>query len=111
MLNLSGLENDLKSAFDETIPGAFEQALQETFPIKSENGDNLAKKFGEIINEQISESLAKRIASAIDYYIKSGAITGTIITVGGMTTQTAKISPVNLGNPIAGAVPNTLGIR
>lgn len=110
MLNLSGLEQDLKSAFDETLPGAFEVALQATFPEKSDAGNDMAKRFGEIINEQVAEPLAKRIASAIDYYIKSGAIKGTIITVGSMVTQTAVISPVNLGNPTAGAVPNTLGI-
>lgn len=110
MLNVSGLEQDLKAAFDETLPAAFEVALQETFPIKSEAGDDLAKKFGEIINEQLAEPLAKRLAAAIDYYIKSGSLKGTIITVGSMFTQTAVISPVNLGNPTAGAVPNTLGI-
>jgi hypothetical protein len=58
----------------------------------------------------IAEPLAERLSTAIDYYIKSGCISGTIITVGGPTTQTATISPINLGNPTAGKVPNTLGI-
>lgn len=110
MLNLSGLEQDITNAFKETLPGAFEQALSETFPEKSKAGSEMAKQFGETITELIAEPLGKRIASAIDYYVKSGSIKGTIITVGSMVTQTAVLSPVNLGNPIAGSVPNTLGI-
>ena len=111
MLNLSGLEADLKACFDETLPGAFEEAMLATLPQKSEIGDNMAKQFGETICDLLSESWAKRIASAIDYYIKSGSIYGTIITVGSPFTQTAVISPMNLGNPASGAVPNTLGIQ
>lgn len=111
MLNLSGLEADLKACFDETLPSAFEEAMLATLPQKSEIGDNMAKQFGETICDLLSESWAKRIASAIDYYIKSGSIYGTIITVGSPTTQTAVISPMNLGNPASGSVPNTLGIQ
>lgn len=110
MLNLSALEKDITDAFAETLPGAFEQALLMTFPQKSESGSEKAKQFGEAISELVSESLGQRIAAAIDYYIKSGSIKGTIITAGSPVTQTAVISPVNLGNPIAGSVPNTLGI-
>ena len=110
MLNLTGLEKDITDAFKETLPGAFEQAMQETFPEKSAAGAEIAKKFGETITDLIAEPLGKRLASAIDYYVKSGSIKGTIITVGSMVTQTAMLSPVNLGNPIAGSVPNTLGI-
>ena len=110
MLNLAGLEKDITDAFKETFPAAFEQALLGTFPETSKMAEEKAKAFGETITELTAESLGKRIASAIDYYIRSGAIKGTIITVGGPFTQTATIAPVNLGNPTAGAVPNTLGI-
>ena len=40
-------------------------------------------------------------------------IYGTIITAGSPVTQTAPINPggaVNVANPIAGKVPNTLGV-
>lgn len=110
MLNLSGLEKDITDAIKETFPNAFQQALSETFPEKSKGGEDMAQKFGETITDLIAEPLGKRLASAIDYYVKSGSIKGTIITVGSMVTQTAVISPVNLGNPVAGSVPNTLGI-
>lgn len=110
MLNLSGLENDIIDAFKETLPDALEQALTETFPEKSKAGAEIAKKFGETITDLVAEPLGKRIASAIDYYVKSGSIKGTIITVGGPFTQTATLAPINLGNPTAGSIPNTLGI-
>ena len=110
MLNLQGLTNDIVSAFNDILPGAFEQALLQTFPEKSEAGAEIAKEFGETISNLISKPLGSRIASAIDYYIKTGSLKGTIITAGSPFTQTAVISPVNMGNPVAGAVPNTLGI-
>ena len=110
MLNLKGLEKDITDAFKETLPGAFEQALLLTLPEKSKLGSEKAKQFGDTITELVAEPLGQRIASAIDYYIKSGSIKGTIITVGNMVTQTAVLSPVNLGNPVAGSEPNTLGI-
>jgi hypothetical protein len=111
MLNLDGLKGDIQAAFNETLPSAFEQALRDLMPQESTDGNERAKKFGETVDKLVSEPLAARIASAIDYYIKSGSIYGTIITVGSPFTQTAVISPINLGNPTAGAVPNTLGIQ
>lgn len=111
MLNLSGLEQDIKKAFNDILPEAFETALLATFPQKSSRANEIAKEFAKTIDELISEPLSKRLASAIDYYIKTGAIKGTIITVGSPVSQTAVITPINLGNPTAGAVPNTLGIQ
>jgi hypothetical protein len=111
MLNLSGLESKIKKCFDDTIPKAFEQAFLEFQSVETEESKEKAKQFGETFCELVSEAWSKQLASAIDYYIKSGSISGTIITVGSMVTQTAVISPINLGNPTAGAVPNTLGIK
>lgn len=110
MLNVEGLAQDIKAVFDDTMPGAFEQAFLSMFPEKTKDGDEKAKEFGKTICNLLSESWAKGIAGAIDYYIKAGSIYGTIITAGSPFTQTAVISPINLGNPTAGAVPNTLGI-
>lgn len=108
MLKVAKLENEIKKAFDETLPSAFEQALLQTMPAKSKKGSEMAKKFGETINEMVSEPLAQRIAAAIDYHVRSATIFGTVITVGSPTTQTAVInSPSALTN---GKVPNTLGI-
>ena len=79
------------------------------FPEQSKTGDNIAKKFGETVNDLISEPMAQRLAAAIDYHVRSANIYGTIITVGSMVTQTAVVnSPSPLTN---GKVPNTLGIK
>ena len=82
MLNKAALEKDIKACFDDTIPGAIEQAFKVFLPQESNDGNDKAKKCGEVFCNLVSESWAKRISSAIDYYIKSGAIKGTIITVG-----------------------------
>lgn len=109
MLKVDKLESEIKKAFDETLPGAFEQAVLLIFPEKSKTGDDIAKKFGETVNDLISEPLAQRLAAAIDYHVRSATIYGTIITVGGMVTQTAMInSPSAITN---GKVPNSLGIK
>lgn len=109
MLKVDKLESEIKKAFDETLPGAFEQAVLLIFPEKSKTGDDIAKKFGETANDLISGPLAQRLAAAIDYHVRSATIYGTIITVGGMVTQTAMInSPSAITN---GSVPNSLGIK
>lgn len=109
MLNVKTLEEELKKAFSETLPLAFEEAMKSTFPQDSELGADIAKTFGEVIDDLVSESLAQRIAAAIDYHIRSATIYGNIITVGGPTTQYATInSPSPLTN---GVLPNSLGIK
>lgn len=110
MLNLAAFEKDFTDIFKEILPAAVEQVMLMTLPGKSNAGDEIAKRCGETFTNLVAEPMAKRIAATIDAYIKSGAIKGTIITVGSPVTQTAVIAPVNLGNPTAGAVPNTLGI-
>ena len=109
MLKVDKLEKEIKKAFDETFPGALEQAMLMIFPEQSKTGDNIAKKFGETVNDLISEPMAQRLAAAIDYHVRSANIYGTIITVGSPVTQTAVISsPTPLTN---GKIPNTLGIQ
>ncbi|MBO5005630.1 MAG: hypothetical protein J6D03_10520 [Clostridia bacterium] len=108
MLNQEKLFKEIKKAFDETFPTAFEHALKSTFPTATSVGNDIAKQFGKSINESISEPLAQRLAAAIDYYVRNANIYGTIITVGSPTTQMANInSPKTLTN---GKVPNTLGL-
>jgi hypothetical protein len=112
MLNLSGLESKLKQCFDDTIPEAFTTAFKEYVNVETEENNKRAEQFGETVCQLLSEPWAKQIAAAIDYYIKSGCICGTLITAGSPVTQTCVIPPgVNLGNPVAGSVPNTLGIK
>lgn len=109
MLKVDKLEKEIKKAFDETLPGALEQAMLSIFPEKTSTGDNIAKNFGEVVTDLISEPLAQRLAAAIDYHVRSATIYGTIVTVGSMVTQTAVVnSPSALTN---GKVPNTLGIK
>ena len=109
MLNVDNLEKEIKKAFDETFPGALEQAMLVILTKKTKTGDDIAKKFGETVNDLISEPMAQRLAAAIDYHVRSASIYGTIVTVGSMVTQTANInSPSALTN---GKVPNSLGIK
>ena len=109
MLNENTLYREIKAAFNETFPTAFEHALKSTFAEQSEIGDEVAKQFGKSIDDAISDPLAKRLAAAIDYYVRNANIYGTIITVGSPVTQTAVISsPTPLTN---GKIPNTLGIQ
>ena len=109
MLKVDKLEKEIKKAFDETLPGALEQAMLSIFPEKTSTGDDIAKNFGEAVTDLISEPLAQRLAAAIDYHVRSATIYGTIVTVGSMVTQTAVVnSPSALTN---GKVPNTLGIK
>lgn len=109
MLNIKTLEEELKKAFSETLPMAFEEAMKSTFPQDSELGADIAKTFGEVIDELVSESLAQRIAAAIDYHIRSATIYGNIVTTGSPTVHYATInSPTPLTN---GVIPNSLGIK
>lgn len=110
MLKPDVLKNQLKDLFNATIPTAFEQAMLQLQPERSESGDAIAKKIGETLDEMLSEKWAETIAQAIDYYVKNAQIFGTVITVGSPTTQTAMINstPMPATN---GAIPNTLGIK
>lgn len=111
MLNQANLKQKIKDCFDNTIPDAFEQSLLGLFPGSSEIGKEKAKEFGQTFCDLVSESWAEQLSAAIDYYIKCGCIYGMILTTGSPVAQQAVIPPgTNLGNPVAGAVPNTLGI-
>lgn len=109
MLNTKTLEEELKKAFSETLPLAFEEAMKSTYPQDSELGAEIAKTFGEVIDELVSEQLAQRLAAAIDYHVRSATIYGNIITTGGPTVQYATI---NSSTPLTnGTIPNSLGIK
>lgn len=109
MLKLDKLEKEIKKAFDETLPGAFEKGLRMTFPKDSKSGDEISKEFGKLINDMLAEPLAQRLAAAIDYHVRSIDIYGNLITNGPPTTHFCMInSPSPLTN---GKVPNTLGVR
>lgn len=109
MLKIDKLEEEIKKAFEETIPMAMERTLQMTFPKDSKVGDKMAKEYGDLMCEMIAGPLAKRLAAAIDYHVRSAEIYGTLITTGAPTTHFCTISsPAPLTN---GKVPNSLGIR
>ena len=111
MLNQVTLKMHLADAFKDVIKPAAKCAWKSTLDAESAYGDNQAEQFADTFTEMIAEPLAERLAAAIDYYIKSGCIYGNIVTAGTPVTQTAIIPPgVNLGNPVAGKVPNTFGI-
>ena len=110
MLKADVLEQNLADLFHNTIPTTFERALIQLFPEKSERGDEIAKKFGETIDEMLSDQWAKTIAQAIDYYVKNAQIYGKILTVGSPTSQMAMVNSTPLP-ATNGSIPNTLGIK
>jgi hypothetical protein len=108
MLNADKLCSDITNAFKETLPSALEEAFKATLPTKSDAGDKLAKNFGKYATDLCAEDLGDRIGNAIHAYIKNISISGTVITTGSPTTQTASIM---VSGPVtAGKIPNTLGI-
>lgn len=109
-LDLDSFTKDIVNAFKETLPGAFKLALLHTFPEKSDMGEELAENFGKEICDCLAEPLGERIAAAVDAYIKTGTISGLIVTSGLATTQTATLTQFNLGNPLGKFAPNTLTI-
>lgn len=110
MLMVNDLKDQLKSAFESIIPGAIETCMKNREPYKTDEGYEKIEEFAETFKELVCEDLADSIANAIDYYVKNATITGTIITVGSMVTQTAQIVPAPMPAS-AGAIPNTLGIK
>ena len=84
---------DLKNTFSQILPNAIEVCMRSTFTE---------------MNDQ-----SEKIADIIDQYVKSMCIYGTVITAGSPVTQTALINPggvVNIANPVAGKIPNILGV-
>lgn len=109
MLNVDGLKDQIKQSIQEIIIPALVQIELLRCPQKSKLGDELAEQVANTFDELVTEPLAENLANAIDYYVKNISITGTIITVGSPTTQTASIS--SMKTPIVnGKIPNTLGI-
>ena len=109
MLKPDDLKSQLKSAFSAYLPPALEQCLVNAAGVESDAVNEMAKNFADTFDDLVSEPLAESIANAIDYYVKNATITGTIITVGSMVTQTAQIAPAP--TPVTGGkIPNTLGI-
>lgn len=108
MLNPTTLENQLKNAFEQYLPPAFEQAMHVMLPDKTDAGDEMCKEFGKAVSDMLSGPLSSSIAAAIDYYVKNISIQGTILTTGSPVAQQAVIvSPSPITN---GVVPNSLKI-
>lgn len=109
MLNETKLCKDIQTAIEETLPSAIAEGLKNTFPDKTDMGDEMAANMGDTITSLIAKPLGDRIGSAIHAYIKNISIYGTVITVGSPATQSAQIIPAT---PITGGkVPNCLGIQ
>lgn len=109
MLNPTNLEQQLKNAFEQYLPPAFEQAAKILLPTETEAGKEMCKDFGQAVSDMLSEPLASSLAAAIDYYVKNITFQGTIMTTGTPVAQTAFIAPAP--TPIvAGVIPNTLKV-
>lgn len=108
MLKINTLQSEIQSALEDLLPNAFREGMKATFPRETKAGNEVADKFADTITQLLAEPLAKALAGAIDYHVKSASIYGPILTMGGPTTQTAMInSPSPLTN---GKIPNSLGI-
>ena len=109
MLDVEKLKNEIKTGIHNTVIPAIERIELQRLPQTSEECKKIAKDVSDTFDEIVSDALAEILANAIDYYVKNMNITGTIITVGGPTTQTATIAPAP--TPVTGGkIPNTFGI-
>lgn len=110
MLNSTALKLQLQTGFSAIFKTAIETMMLNMFPETSNAGNEYAKRAADDFDKLVSDDLATLISTSIDAYIKNASITGTIITAGSPSTQTAKIS--SLPTPVSnGKVPNTLGIN
>lgn len=109
MLNKKTLQDEIQNAVESILPNALEQGLRATFPRNSKSADELAKKFADVATEQFAKPFAISMASAIDYYIRTADIYGTLNTTGSPTSHICLIeSPTPITN---GRMINTLGIK
>ena len=113
MLNPSQLKDDLKNTFSQIIPPAIEICMRGTFVEMTDKTKEMCSDFAEKFDDMVSDALAERIADIIDQYVKSMCIYGNILTTGSPVTQTAIVNPgvtLNVANPLAGKLPNVLGV-
>lgn len=99
-LDQGKLKKEIQSAFNEILPDAFETAFKKICPGDSNDGNDSAKRFGETIDNLISEQLAERLSAAIDYYVKNAQIFGKFMILGvstvGSPTAQAQVVPLNI---------------
>lgn len=108
-LKKATLQQEIQSAIEDILPSALEEGIKATFPRRTESGDEAAKKFANVVTEILAAPMAKALASAIDYHVRSADVYGNLITNGSPSTHFCTISsPSPLTN---GKVPNTLGIK
>lgn len=114
MLNPSQLKSDLKTTFSQIIPNAIEVCMRGTFVELTDKSQELCENFAKQFDDMVSDALAERLADIIDQYLKSMCIYGMVLTTGSPVTQQAMVNPggaINVTNPVAGALPNVLGIK
>lgn len=109
MLNPASLEQQIKNAFEQYLPPAFEEAAKQLMPQETDTGKEMCKAFGDTVAELLAEPLASTLASAIDYYVKNIGLQGTILTTGSPVAQQAIIMPAPTP-VVAGVIPNTLKV-
>lgn len=114
MLQPKVLKQDLKDTFSQIIPNAIEVCMRGTFNQMTDVTENMCSEFAERFDKMVSQALADRIGDIIDQYLKSMCIYGMVLTTGSPVTQQAMINPggvLNVANPVAGALPNVLGVK
>lgn len=109
-LNSGKLKDDLKAAFDNVLPSAFEEAYKSTLKIETEDGNETARRFAEKLKNLIDDTLAESMADAIDAYVRNMQIDGHmnllgVTTVGTMVAQT-QVVPLPL---IISTLPKGVG--
>ena len=99
-LDQAKLKKEIKSAFSEILPDAFETAFKKICPGDSNDGNDAAKRFGETIDNLVSEQLAERLSCAIDYYVRNAKNFGKFMILGistvGSPTAQAQVVPLNI---------------
>jgi hypothetical protein len=120
MLDQGKLKSSIQSAFEEISQPALETAFSKVCPKDTNDGSSAAKNFADTATELISEPLAERLASAIDYYVRNANVFGNfmilgVTTVGSPCAQSQVVPlpisvqtmPVGMGGGCM-PLPNTL---
>lgn len=114
MLDTGALKRDITGAISQIIPPAIELCMRSTFSELTDKSQELCENFAKEFDEMVSGPLGERLGDIIDQYLKSMCIYGMVLTTGSPVTQQAMINPggvINVTNPVAGALPNVLGIK
>jgi hypothetical protein len=100
----------VNNALNAALVNAIQTSMSEMYSVGGDEKNEQIDKFAKTFTEQACGPIAEAIMSAFKYVLANVYIYGTVLTMGGPTTQTARIQNQTVPT-INGALPNTLGIK